>query len=141
MHEEHIRDMVNQCTVGKLLGIEVYEVGHGIAKGRLTMRAELLNMFGMPHGGVLFTFADQVAAACGNTLGKQAVAVECTIHFVRPATGESELLAEAVLTHTSRSIGRMDVKVTTRNGDTVALMHQLFFIKEKEHAVPPSEHS
>ena len=140
MHEEHVKAMVNQCTVAKLLGIEVYEVGYGIARGRLAMRPELLNMFGMPHGGVLFTFADQVAAACGNTLGKQAVALESTIHFVKPARGEKELLAEAVLTHASKSIGRMDVKVTTRNGDAVALMHQLFFIKEKEHEVPPSEH-
>jgi acyl-CoA thioesterase len=104
------------------------------------LRAELLNMFGMPHGGVLFTFADQVGAACGNTLGRQAVALDSTIHFVKPATGEKELLAEAVLTHTSKRIGRLDVKVTTPDGDAVALMHQLFFIKDKEHEVPPSEH-
>ncbi len=140
MHEDHIKAMVNRCSVAKLLGIEVYEVRDGIARGRLKLRHELLNMFGMPHGGILFTFADQVSAACGNTLGKQAVAVESTIHFVKPAMGESELLAEAVLTHSSKSIGRMDVKVTTKTGDVVALMHQIFFIKEKKHEVPPAQH-
>ena len=140
MYEEHIKAMVNRCSVAKLLGIEVYEVAEGVAKGRIKLRDELLNMFGMPHGGVLFTFADQVSAACGNTLGKQAVAVESTIHFMRPAKGEDELLAEAVLTHTSKSIGRMDVKVMTKTGSVVALMHQIFFIKEKKHEVAPAQH-
>ena len=138
MHEEHIKAMVNSCSVAKLMGIEVYEVAEGIAKGRIKLREELLNMFGMPHGGVLFTFADQVSAACGNTLGRKAVAVESTIHFMSAAKGEEELLAEAVLTHTSKSIGRMDVRVTTKKGDVVALMHQIFFIKEKEHEVAPA---
>jgi len=138
MHEEHIKAMVNSCSVAKLMGIEVYEVAEGIAKGRIKLREELLNMFGMPHGGVLFTFADQVSAACGNTLGRKAVAVESTIHFMSAAKGEDELLAEAVLTHTSKSIGRMDVRVTTKKGVVVALMHQIFFIKEKEHEVAPA---
>ena len=138
MHEEHVKAMVNSCSVAKLLGIEVYEVAEGIAKGRIKLREELLNMFGMPHGGVLFTFADQVSAACGNTLGRKAVAVESTIHFMSAAKGEDELLAEAVLTHTSKSIGRMDVRVTTKKGVVVALMHQIFFIKEKEHEVAPA---
>jgi acyl-CoA thioesterase len=138
MHEEHVKAMVNSCSVAKLLGIEVYEVAEGVAKGRIKLRDELLNMFGMPHGGVLFTFADQVSAACGNTLGRKAVAVESTIHFMSPAKGEDELLAEAVLTHASKSIGRMDVKVMTKTGSVVALMHQIFFIKEKEHEVAPA---
>jgi acyl-CoA thioesterase len=140
MHEEHVKAMVNSCSVAKLLGIEVYEVAEGVAKGRIKLREELLNMFGMPHGGVLFTFADQVSAACGNTLGRKAVAVESTIHFMSPAKGEDELLAEAVLTHTSKSIGRMDVKVMTKAGSVVARMHQIFFIKEKEHEVAPAQH-
>ena len=138
MHEEHIKAMVNGCSVAKLMGIEVYEVAEGVVKGRIKLREELLNMFGMPHGGVLFTFADQVSAACGNTLGRKAVAVESTIHFMSAAKGEDELLAEAVLTHTSKSIGRMDVRVTTKKGVVVALMHQIFFIKEKEHEVAPA---
>jgi acyl-CoA thioesterase len=140
MYEEHVKAMVNNCSVARLLGIEIYEVGEGVAKGRIKLRDELLNMFGMPHGGVLFTFADQVSAACGNTLGKQAVAVESTIHFMSPAKGEDELFAEAVLTHRSKSIGRMDVKVMTKTGSVVALMHQIFFIKEKEHEVASSQH-
>ncbi len=140
MHEEQIKGMVNKCSVARLLGIEIYEIANGVARGRLRLRDELLNMFGMPHGGIIFTFADQLTAACGNTLGKEAVAVESTIHFVKAAVGETELMAEAVLTHASKSIGRVDVRVTTKSGALVALMHQIFFIKEKAHEIPPSEH-
>ena len=133
MDEEHVKSIVNECTVARLMGIEIYEVKEGKASGRLRLRQELLNMFGMPHGGVLFTFADQVCAACGNTLGRKAVAIESTIHFIKSTPGEDVLYAEAEVTHSSRRIGRMDARVFTEGGDTVARMHQIFFIKDEEH--------
>jgi acyl-CoA thioesterase len=133
MDEEHVKSLVNECSVARLMGIEINEVREGRASGRLRLRKELLNMFGMPHGGVLFTFADQVCAACGNTLGRKAVAVESTIHFMKSAPGEEILYAEAEVTFTSRSIGRMDARIFTAGGDTVARMHQLFFIKNEAH--------
>jgi acyl-CoA thioesterase len=96
-------------------------------------------MLGMPHGGILFTLADQVCAACGNTLGKKAVAIESHIHFMKSAPGAEVLRAEASITHRSRSIGRTDATVFTPDGVTVARMHQIFFIKDEEHETTPPE--
>ena len=131
--EEQVKSLVNSCSVSRLLGIEIHEVKQGRASGTLKLRKDLLNMFGMPHGGVLFTLADQVCAACGNTLGRKAVALESTIHFMKSVPQEEVIHAEAEVTFTSRSIGRMDARVFTEGGETIAKMHQIFFIKDEAH--------
>ena len=128
MDGEKAKSLINSCKVSKLLGIEIDEVRERRASGRLPLRDDLLNIFDMPHGGVLFTFADQVCAACGNTIGRKAVAVESTVQFMKSASGESVLYAEAEVTYVSRSIGRVEARVFTGGGKTILKMHQIFFI-------------
>ena len=133
MHEKYIKKIFNNCNVGKLLGIEVYEVREGLAKGKLTIKKEHINIFGNAHGGILFTFADHVGGACGNTLGKKAVLVESSIQYMKGVPENDIVFAEAILTHKGRKIGRIDVKIFSEDGNIVALMHQVFFIKDDDH--------
>lgn len=133
MHEEYIKNIFNNCNVGKLLGIEVYEVREGLAKGKLKLKKEHINIFGNAHGGILFTFADHVGGACGNTLGKKAVLVESSIQYMKGVPENDTVFAEAILTHKGRKIGRIDVKIFSEDGNIVALMHQVFFIKDDDH--------
>ena len=47
------------------MGIEVLSLGDGEATIRMTLRQEMLNGFGMAHGGMIFAFADTAfALAC-----------------------------------------------------------------------------
>jgi acyl-CoA thioesterase len=47
------------------MGIEVLALGDGHATIRMTLRQEMLNGFGMAHGGMIFAFADSAfALAC-----------------------------------------------------------------------------
>jgi acyl-CoA thioesterase len=47
------------------MGIEVLALGDGHATIRMTLRQEMLNGFGMAHGGMIFAFADTAfALAC-----------------------------------------------------------------------------
>ena len=47
------------------LGIELLEVGEGSARIAMTVRPEMLNGFGIAHGGMIFAFADSAfALAC-----------------------------------------------------------------------------
>ncbi|OPX94830.1 MAG: hypothetical protein A4E62_00971 [Syntrophorhabdus sp. PtaU1.Bin002] len=66
---EYITNLFNNCQVSKLLGIEVYDLKEEFVKGRLTIQKDHINVFGTVHGGILFTLADHVGGACGNTLG------------------------------------------------------------------------
>ena len=47
------------------MGIEVLALSDGHATIRMTLRQEMLNGFGMAHGGMIFAFADSAfALAC-----------------------------------------------------------------------------
>mgnify|MGYP003486677516 FL=1 len=70
MNEEYIQRLFNHCNVGRLLDIDIYEVKEGRAKGKLKIKKEHINVFENAHGGIIFTFADHVGGACGNSLGR-----------------------------------------------------------------------
>jgi acyl-CoA thioesterase len=44
---------------GPHLGLEMYERGDGVSRGRLIVRPELLNPHGVLHGGAMYALADQ----------------------------------------------------------------------------------
>jgi acyl-CoA thioesterase len=133
MHEEQIKNSFNQCKVGKLIGIEIDEIKEGFAKGKLKIKKEHINIFGSAHGGILFTFADHIGGACGNTLGRKAVLVESSIQYMKGVMENETVFAEAVLTHKGARIGRIEVKIYEENMDLIAIIHQIFFIKDDEH--------
>ena len=139
MQKEYIKKIFNKCNVGKLLGIDIYEIGEGLAKGKIKIKKEHINIFGSAHGGILFTFADHVGGACGNTLGKKAVLVESSIQYMRGVPEGDTIFAEATLTHRGRKIGRIDVKVCRENGEIIAIANQVFFIKDDKHETEITE--
>jgi acyl-CoA thioesterase len=133
MYEEQIKNSFNQCNVGKLIGIDIYEIREGFAKGKLKIRREHINIFGNAHGGILFTFADHIGGACGNTLGKKAVLVESSIQYMKGVLENETVFADAVLTYKGARIGRIEVKIYKKNMDLIAIIHQIFFIKDDKH--------
>jgi acyl-CoA thioesterase len=133
LHEEYIKNLFNDCNVGKLLGIEVYDLKEGHAKGRLTILKEHINVFGTVHGGILFTFADHIGGACGNTLGKKSLLVESSIQFMKGVTEGETVFAEAKLTYKGKKIGRIDTKIFRENKEIVAVMHMVFYIRSDDH--------
>lgn len=133
MHEKYIKDLFNNCNVGKLLGIEVYELKEGYARGKLTVSREHINIFGTIHGGILFTFADHVGGACGNTLGKKSVLVESSIQYMKGISEGETIYAEANLSYKGKKIGRIDTKILRESKEIVAIMHMIFYIRSDDH--------
>lgn len=134
MHEDYINDLFNDCNVAKLLGIKVYDVEEGRAKGTLTIRNEHMNVFGRAHGGILFTFGDHIGGACGNTLGKKSVLIESSIQFIKGVNEGETVFAEARLTHKGKNIGRIDTRIWRGNEEVVAIMHMVFYMQSDVHA-------
>ena len=139
MHEEYIKGIFNECNVGRLLNIEVFEIEEGRARGKLTVKREHTNVFGNAHGGILFAFADHVGGACGNSLGKVSVLVESSIQYMKGVSEGETLFAEALLIHKGKKIGRIDIKICRENGELIALMHSVFYIKSDDHTAKTPE--
>ena len=62
-----VSHMMQHDTFSQWLGIEVLEVREGYSRIRMTLRDDMLNGFGIIHGGIAFSLADSAFAfACNN---------------------------------------------------------------------------
>ena len=59
--------MMRDDLFSQWLGIEVLEVREGYSKIKMTVRKEMINGFGIVHGGIAFSLGDSCFAfACNN---------------------------------------------------------------------------
>lgn len=100
------------------MGIEVLAVSDGHATIRMTLRQEMLNGFGMAHGGMIFAFADSAfALACNpvNPTPEEAdsitVAAGVDINFLKPAYRGQVITAVADRRSSSGRSGLYDIQI------------------------------
>ena len=106
------------------LGVEYLELAPGHCRVALTLRPEMLNHQGTPHGGVIFSLADVAfGAACNARGGGTWVALSMTIRFLSAAPPGSRLVAEARERRHGRRAAFYDVLVSTHPGVPVAAVH------------------
>src|SRR5262245_34179182 len=87
--------MMQEDRFSQWLGIEtvLIEQGHCILK--MKVRQEMVNGFGIAHGGIAFSFADSALAFASNAYGKLSVALDCSISFPIAVKVGDELMCEA----------------------------------------------
>ncbi len=107
------------CTRG--LGIELVEVRPGYARLQMEVLPDFLNGHAICHGGLIFTLADSAFAFACNSYNISTVAAGCSIEFLRPIQGGARLTAEATEQTLSGRTGIYDIRVTNREGETVAM--------------------
>ena len=107
------------------MGLTVLELGDGTATVATTLRREMLNGFGIAHGGMLFAIADSAfALVCNPHTPDEAQANTVTVasgvdvNFLAPAhEGELITAVAARRAHAGRS-GIYDVQVFSSPADT-----------------------
>jgi acyl-CoA thioesterase len=114
------------------LGIEVLEVREGYSKIKMTVRAEMMNGFGIAHGGVAFSFADSAFAFACNNRNNLSVALDTSINFIKPAHINDVLVAEAKEIHNGRSTGLYQITITNQNEHVIAMFKGTCFRTNKE---------
>ena len=87
--------MVEDDAFSRWLKIEriLIEEGHCILK--MKIRPEMINGFGIAHGGIAFSFADSALAFASNAHGRLSVALDCSISFPIAVNVNDELICEA----------------------------------------------
>lgn len=94
------------------LGMQILEVGPGLAVLSMTIRESMTNGHGTAHGGYIFTLADSAFAFACNSHGEAAVAAHCSITYLRPGRPGDLLIATAREVTVSGRTGVYDVRVT-----------------------------
>ena len=91
--------MMQHDLFSQWLGIQVIEIKEGYSKISMTVRSEMINGFGIVHGGVAFSMADSCFAFACNNRNVLSVALDTSINFIKPVHVGDELTAEAKEIH------------------------------------------
>ncbi len=125
-----VRTLMRRDRFAARNGVRLAEIGDGYARCTMRLTPEHLNGVGVAQGGALFTLADLAFAACCNSHGTVAVALDVTITFVR-GLAKGTLTAEARELAVSRRVSVCDVRVTDASGALVAAFKGTAFRKEQ----------
>ena len=110
--------LLNNDYASEWMGIEVLELADGHAILRMPLRQEMLNGFGMAHGGMIFAFGDTAFALACNPIqpapGEEntiTVASGVDINFLKPAFRGQVLTAVADRRSSAGRSGLYDIQI------------------------------
>jgi acyl-CoA thioesterase len=126
-----VRHMMDNDFFSQWLGIEVVEIREGYSRVRMTVRKEMVNGFGIVHGGIPFSLADSAFAFACNNRNVLSVALDTSINFIKPVAVGDVLTAEAKEMHNGRSTGLYTITISNQKDHTVALFKGLCYRTDK----------
>lgn len=121
IHQEVVMHMMDHDAFSQWMGIEVIEIKEGYSKIKMAIRQEMVNGFGIVHGGIPFSLADSAFAFACNNRNNLSVALDVTITFTKAVNVGDVLTAEAKEVHNGRSTGVYLITVTNQKKEPVAL--------------------
>lgn len=113
--KEIVDIMMAKDYFSQWLGIEVLESKSGFSKLKMIVRKEMLNGFGIAHGGITYSLADSALAFASNSHGVKSVSVETSISHTKPLHENDIIIAEAAEEHISNKIGIYQIKIINQN--------------------------
>ena len=126
-----VTHMMEHDLFSQWLGIEVLEIKEGYSKIKMTVRKEMINGFGIVHGGIAFSLADSAFAFACNNRNVLSVALDTSINFIKPVHVGDVLIAEAKELHNGKSTGLYHITITNQNEHIVALFKGTCFRTNK----------
>ena len=119
---ERVRDsMFSTDAAAHALGMRVLSISPGHASVAMTVRADMLNGFGICQGGLITTLADMAFAYACNSYNEMTVASGFDVDLLAPARTGDQLLANAAVVSQAGRMGVYDVDVRNQTGERVAV--------------------
>jgi acyl-CoA thioesterase len=114
----------------KLLGIRLRDVGEGYAVCEMEYTQVMANIYGIAHGGAIFSLIDEAFEISSNSHENVAVALNINVTYMRPPKKDALLVAE------SREINRTkktaSYSITVKDGDDlIAACQALVYIRDE----------
>jgi acyl-CoA thioesterase len=129
--ERLVQGMISRDGFSAWLGIELLEVRPAACTVRLKVRRDMLNGFGMCHGGIPYSLADSALAFASNTHGTVTVSIENTISYPAPVTEGDILTAVAEEESAGNRIAFYRVTVTNQSDVVVGLFRGTVYRTKK----------
>lgn len=129
--------MLERDAFSAWLGVELVALAPGRCTLRMAVRAEMVNGFGVCHGGVTFSLADSALAFASNTHGRVTVSVENAISYPAAVRLGDTLTAVASEETAGNRLAFYRVVVVNQRDETVALFRGTVYRTDRELAGGP----
>ncbi len=118
--QEAVQSLYLADRASQSLGIDILDVAPGRVRIAMSVRPEMVNGYGMCHGGIVFAVADSAFAFACNSYGDPMVAAGASIEFLAPTPCGERVTATATEVSRSARHGIYDVAVTGASGAILA---------------------
>ncbi len=127
-----VDQMFNNDSFSQWLGIERLDDGPGVSNLRMTVRDEMLNGFGIAHGGITYSLADSALAFASNAHGQHALSIDTSIAHLQPVKSGDVLSTTVEEISLSRKIGHYQIRILNQKNELVALFKGTVYRKSSE---------
>jgi acyl-CoA thioesterase len=129
----HLQQMLAQDAFSRWLGLSIVSLSPGNCVMRMRVRDDMVNGFGVSHGGIVFSFADSAMAFACNGGEHVTVAVDNQIAFPAAVHINDELTAEALEDSATGRLGFYRVTVRNQHNVVVALFRGTVYRTKRSH--------
>ena len=128
-----VDSMMSKDEFSRWLGIEILEIRPKYAQIKMTVRKEMVNGFGVAHGGIVYSLADSALAFSCNTTGEIKVSIDNVISYPVPVAVGDVLTATGSELSSGNRIGMYEVTVVNQNNVKVGLFRGTVYTTNKKH--------
>jgi acyl-CoA thioesterase len=129
--EEIVAKMMQHDLFSQWLGIKVDHIESGACTLSLTIRKEMLNGFGIAHGGITYSIADSALAFASNSHGRQSVSVDTSINHIESLREGDQITAVAKEESLKNRFAFYSIEIRSQN-KLVALFKGTVYRTEKD---------
>lgn len=116
---------------GRKFGISLIDLQPGFARVEMRFTDDMENMFGMAHGGAIFSLMDAAFEVASNSHGTMAVALNMNINFVASPAKGARLEAVATEINKTRRTATYDIRATDDTGKLLATCQSMVYRLDK----------
>ncbi len=127
---EIIKKNIEAEPYARYLGIKVLELSEGHSVVSMKVRKEYDNIFGITHGGAVFSLLDVAFGSAANSYGTIAVAININVSYIKPSLDGNILTAEANEVTRSNRISNFSITVRNEKDEILAVSLAVAYLKK-----------
>jgi acyl-CoA thioesterase len=115
----------------KKFGLKLVDVQEGYARVEMCFTQDLENMFGMAHGGAIFSLIDAAFEIASNSHGTMAVALNMNINYLASPEKGILLISEAKEINRTKKTAVYNIEVRDEKNKLIASCQSIVYRLEK----------
>ena len=129
---EIIKKNIEDEPYAKLFAIKVLSLKPGHSIVRMKIKKKYSNIFGICHGGAVFSLMDVAFGSSANSYGTVAVALNVSINYIKPVIAGDLITAEAKETARSKKVASFSIVARNAENEIVATAQAVAYLKNEK---------